>query len=80
MNITRPSSEMEYTPENLLIIFNDFKSKNDIKFQCNSTKFIQQLKLLKIPLWYKMHRTSTSRNMIIDFKILETHFQNRYLG
>ena len=77
---TRPISEMEYTPEKLFLIFNEFKLDNDIRFQCNSTKFIQQLKLLKIPLWYKMHRTSTSRNIVIDFTVLETHYQKKYLG
>ena len=78
--ITRPMSEIEYTPEELFLIFNEFKFKNDIRFGCNSTKFIQQLKILNIPIWYKTHRTSTSRNIVINFTVLETHYKKKYLG
>ena len=41
--------EIERTPEEMLNEFIGFKDRNGIKYECNATKLVQNLKLLKIP-------------------------------
>ena len=42
-------SEIERTPEEVLNEFIGLKDRNGIKYECNATKLVQHLKLLKIP-------------------------------
>ena len=43
-------SEIEQTPEDFLSEFIRFKDRGGIKYECNATKLVQNLKLLTIPL------------------------------
>ena len=69
--------ETEMTPEQILETFVHFKYKCGIKYECNSTKLVQSLKLLKIPNWFTIHRTNISRNLIINIDVLREHFTNK---
>ena len=69
--------ETELTPEQILEAFVNFKHKCGIKYECNSTKLVQSLKLLKIPNWFTIHRTNVSRNLIINIDVLREHFSSR---
>ena len=67
-------SSKEYSPEMLLMSFNTYKEMQSMRFYCNATKLVQHLKLLKIPEWYTIHKTTISRNLIINFEVLRKYF------
>ena len=74
MTFRSTTQSSEYSPEILLNMFNTYKFNQSMKFDCNSTKLVQHLKLLKIPEWYSMHKTTVSRNLIINFQVLRDHY------
>ena len=73
-------SEIERTPEEILNEFIVFKDRNGIKYECNATKLVQHLKLLKIPLWFTIHRTTLTRNLVININVLKQHNSIGYMG
>ena len=73
-------SEIEQTPEDLLNEFIRFKDRGGIKYECNATKLVQNLKLLKIPLWFTTHRTKLIRNLVININMLKEYFSTGYMG
>ena len=44
------------------------------------TKLVQNLKLLKIPLWFTIHRTTLTRNLVINVNVLKQHYSIGYMG
>ena len=73
-------SEIEQTPEDLLNEFLGFKDRGGIKYECNATKLVQNLKLLKIPMWFTIHRTKLTRNLVININVLKEYFSTGYMG
>ena len=73
-------SEIEQTPEDLLSEFMRFKDRGGIKYEFNATKLVQNLKLLKIPLWFTIHRTKVTRNLITNINVLKEYFSTVYMG
>ena len=63
-----------FTSSELLNVFMNWRDYNQIKYECDSSKLLRNLKLVPITGALSTKRTNVCNKTMIDFAVLRTHF------
>jgi len=63
-----------FTSSELLNIFMNWRDYNQIKYECDSSKLLRNLKLVPITGALSTKKTNVCNKTVIDFAVLRTHF------